>query len=113
METTRRFTTCLVSRPIAGVTGGIGPHAYSVAKCAVIGMTKNVAAELCHFGIRVNAIAPATMATLMPAGMLVGDPDHIEELKVVLAKDSPLGRSDWPRTSRKRPSGWHRTTPAT
>ena len=78
---------------IAGVTGGIGPHAYSVAKCAVIGMTKNVAAELCHFGIRVNAIAPATMATLMPAGMLVGDPDHIEELKVVLAKDSPLGRS--------------------
>ena len=78
---------------IAGITGGIGPHAYSVAKCAVIGMTKNVATELCHFGIRVNAIAPATMATSMPAGMLVGDPDDIEGLKDVLAKDSPLGRS--------------------
>ena len=78
---------------IAGVTGGIGPHAYSVAKTAVVGMTKNVAAELCHFGIRVNAIAPATMATSMPAAMLVDDPDDIEGLKEVLAKDSPLGRS--------------------
>ena len=78
---------------MSSIAGGIGPHAYSVAKCAVIGMTKNVAAELCHFGIRVNAIAPATMATSMPAGMLVGDPDDIEGLKDVLAKDSPLGRS--------------------
>ena len=33
------------------------------------------------------------MATSMPAGMLVGDPDDIEGLKDVLAKDSPLGRS--------------------
>ena len=75
---------------IAGVTGGIGPHAYTAAKSAVIGLTKNVASELCRFGIRVNAIAPGTMATSMAAAMLVGDPDDIEGLEGLLAKDSPL-----------------------
>ena len=86
----RRTGVIIQTSSIAGVTGGIGPHAYSVAKTAVIGMTKNVASELCHFGIRVNAIAPATMATPMPAAMLVGDPDDIEGLKEILAEDSPL-----------------------
>jgi xanthoxin dehydrogenase len=86
-----RQTGSIVSTSsIAGVTGGIGPHAYTAAKSAVIGLTKNVASELCRWGIRVNAIAPGTMATSMAAGMLVGDPDDIEGLKTVLAKDSPL-----------------------
>ena len=41
----------------AGLQGGLGPHAYAAAKHAVVGLTKNVATELCHSGIRVNAIA--------------------------------------------------------
>ncbi|MEM8768212.1 MAG: glucose 1-dehydrogenase [Pseudomonadota bacterium] len=73
----------------AGLLGGQGPHAYAVAKHGMIGLTKNVAAELCHFGIRVNCIAPAGMATAMVAG-LAGDPNDIEATKARLAKTSPL-----------------------
>lgn len=32
---------------VAGLTGGLGPHAYCAAKSAVVGLTKNVGAELC------------------------------------------------------------------
>lgn len=73
----------------AGIMGGLGPHAYTAAKHAVIGMTKSVGAELCHFGIRVNAIAPHGMATPMVSG-LTGDPNDIEGTKVQLAASSPL-----------------------
>jgi NAD(P)-dependent dehydrogenase (short-subunit alcohol dehydrogenase family) len=74
----------------AGIMGGLGPHAYAACKHAVIGMTKNVAAELCRHGIRVNAIAPAAMATAMVANVLTGDPDDIEGAKKSLAVSSPL-----------------------
>ena len=74
----------------AGVMGGLGPHAYAAAKHAVVGMTKNVGAELCRFGIRVNAIAAASMATPMVANVLTGDPGAIEEAKRILAAASPL-----------------------
>ena len=74
----------------AGLMGGLGPHAYAAGKHAVVGMTKNVAAELCHVGIRVNAIAAASMATPMVANVLTGDPGNIEEAKRILAAVSPL-----------------------
>ncbi len=74
----------------AGVQGGLGPHAYAAAKHAVVGLTKNVATELCHSGIRVNAIAAASMATPMVASVLTGDPNNIEGAKAKLAEASPL-----------------------
>lgn len=74
----------------AGLMGGLGPHAYAAGKHAVVGMTKNVAAELCHVGIRVNSIAAASMATPMVANVLTGDPGNIEEAKRILAEVSPL-----------------------
>jgi NAD(P)-dependent dehydrogenase (short-subunit alcohol dehydrogenase family) len=74
----------------AGLTGGLGPHAYCAAKHAVVGITKNVAAELCHFGVRVNAIAAAAMATPMVASLFTGDGDAIEETKRQIAANSPL-----------------------
>ena len=74
----------------AGIMGGLGPHAYCAAKHAVVGMTKNVGAELCRFGIRVNAIAPAGMATAMVANVSTGDHTAIEKTKQVLAEASPL-----------------------
>ena len=74
----------------AGLMGGLGPHAYAAAKHAVVGMTKNVGAELCRHGIRVNAIAAASMATPMVANVLTGDPSDIEGAKRILADASPL-----------------------
>ena len=74
----------------AGIMGGLGPHAYAAAKHAVIGLTKNVGAELCRSGIRVNAIAPAGMATAMVANVSTGDADAIEATKKILADASPL-----------------------
>ena len=74
----------------AGLMGGLGPHAYAAAKHAVVGLTKNVGAELCRFGIRVNGIAAAGMATEMVAAVLTGNPDDIDEAKRILAEASPL-----------------------
>lgn len=74
----------------AGILGGLGPHCYTACKHAVVGMTKGVGAELCRHGIRVNAIAPAGMATAMVANVMTGDHNAIEEAKKGLAASSPL-----------------------
>lgn len=74
----------------AGLMGGLGPHAYTAAKHGVVGLTKNVAAELAGSNVRVNAIAAASMATPMVANVLTGDPTDIEGAKAALAEASPL-----------------------
>ena len=74
----------------AGVMGGLGPHAYAAAKHGVVGLTKNVAAELARHGVRVNSIAAASMATPMVANVMTGDPGDIEGAKAQLAELSPL-----------------------
>ncbi len=74
----------------AGLVGGQGPHAYATAKHGLVGLTKNAAAELGRHGIRVNAIAPAGMATAMVAAVSTGDPEAIEKTKEILAQNSPL-----------------------
>lgn len=74
----------------AGILGGLGPHCYTACKHAIVGLTKGVAAELCHYNIRVNAIAPAGMATAMVANVSTGDHTAIEDTKKILAANSPL-----------------------
>ncbi|KAG9141628.1 hypothetical protein Leryth_015315, partial [Lithospermum erythrorhizon] len=48
---------------VASVSGGLGPHSYCGSKHAVLGLTRNVAAELGKHGIRVNCISPYTVPT--------------------------------------------------
>ncbi|KAL9427068.1 hypothetical protein AB3S75_033788 [Citrus x aurantiifolia] len=50
-------------RSVAGAIGGLGPHAYTGSKHAVLGLNKNVAAELGKYGIRVNCVSPYAVAT--------------------------------------------------
>lgn len=88
--TPRNQGTIISMASTAGLIGGLGPHAYAAAKHAVVGLTKNVGAELCRKGIRVNAIAPASMATEMVASVLTGDPSSIDEASKQLADASPL-----------------------
>ncbi|MDE0368232.1 MAG: SDR family oxidoreductase [Gammaproteobacteria bacterium] len=74
----------------AGILGGLGPHTYTVAKHGVVGLTRSASAELCRYGIRVNCISPAGMATPMVANVTTGDPSAIEATKEALAEGSPL-----------------------
>jgi NAD(P)-dependent dehydrogenase (short-subunit alcohol dehydrogenase family) len=74
----------------AGVMGGLGPHAYAAAKHAVVGMTKNLAAEMGGYGVRVNCIAPSGMATPMVADVMTGDHHNLEDTIATLAALSPL-----------------------
>ena len=86
-----RMTGSIISMSsTAGVMGGLGPHAYAAAKHAVVGLTKNAAAELCRFGIRVNCIAPASMLTPMVAFAHSGDHTNMEGTRAELAESSPL-----------------------
>jgi NAD(P)-dependent dehydrogenase (short-subunit alcohol dehydrogenase family) len=48
---------------IAGYEGQIGQVAYGSAKAGIIGMTLIAARDLAPAGVRVNCIAPGTMAT--------------------------------------------------
>lgn len=57
---------CIISTSsVAGFMGGMGPHAYTASKHAIVGLTKNTACELGRFGIRVNCISPFGVATSM------------------------------------------------
>ena len=74
----------------AGVMGGLGPHAYAAAKHAVVGLTKNLAAEVGSCGVRVNCIAAASVATPMVAAAVLGDHTNLDETMQFLAENSPL-----------------------
>lgn len=82
---------------VAGVQGGRGPHAYSAAKHAIVGLTQNVAAELCRYRIRVNCIAPGSIATPMVAKAHLDDHEAVDAVISELADLSPIkGRAGMP-----------------
>ncbi|CAM0145072.1 unnamed protein product [Urochloa decumbens] len=61
----RRQGSIVSVASVAGVMGGMGPHAYTASKHALVGLTKNAACELGAHGIRVNCISPFGVATTM------------------------------------------------
>lgn len=87
---------------VAGLKGVSGLSAYSTSKHAVIGLTRNAAIDYVTDGIRVNAVAPGTVATplmlgqpkevvdaftaLMPAGRLA-EPDEVANVIAWLLSD--------------------------
>ena len=75
----------------AGITGGLGPHAYTACKTAVIGLTRSVAGELAQHGVRVNAIAPGNTVTGMTAFAYTGDAAEIEATTERIRAGSNLG----------------------
>jgi NAD(P)-dependent dehydrogenase (short-subunit alcohol dehydrogenase family) len=80
----------------AGVVGGLGPHAYTAAKHAVVGLTKSVASELAPLGIRVNAVAPGNTVTAMTSSVITGDPNATGKAEQSIKAGSPLGIAGMP-----------------
>jgi NAD(P)-dependent dehydrogenase (short-subunit alcohol dehydrogenase family) len=77
---------------VAGIRVGFAPHLYSVAKCAVIHLTKTVALELGEHNIRVNAICPGFIATPLAAGRPDADESQIQQLREAGAASQVMGR---------------------
>ena len=72
----------------AGILGGQGPHVYTMAKHAVIGLTRSAASELASRKIRVNAVAPGGTVTPLVNNLAGVDSDTTA---AVIADQSPLG----------------------
>jgi L-fucose dehydrogenase len=73
------------------VTGQGGTSGYVASKGAILGMTREWAAELLPYGIRVNAVVPAEVMTPLYQEWLNSFSDPGEKLKTVVAK-IPLER---------------------
>jgi NAD(P)-dependent dehydrogenase (short-subunit alcohol dehydrogenase family) len=78
---------------IAGLKGGLGPHAYGTAKAGVVALCRNVASEMAPHRIRANSIAPGGIPTAMTAHIGGNDPNDLGPAIAQVAKDSPLGRA--------------------
>ncbi|XP_024982263.1 short-chain dehydrogenase reductase 2a [Cynara cardunculus var. scolymus] len=78
-----RGSGCIISTAsVASVLGGMGPHAYTASKHAIVGLTKNAACELGRHGIRVNCISPFGVATSMLVNAWRKDDDAIDDRDV-------------------------------
>ncbi len=80
----------------AGVRAGLGPHVYTAAKHAVVGLSRSAAAELGRDGIRVNVVAPGGTTTGLTARLTTGDHRNLEEASKLIGARSPLGRGGTP-----------------
>ena len=85
---------------VAGVGAGNGPAIYSVAKGAVIHLTKIAAYELGQHNVRVNCICPGGIATPIfgrSLGLSPEDADKtVESMAAVMGQAQPIGRSGQP-----------------
>jgi NAD(P)-dependent dehydrogenase (short-subunit alcohol dehydrogenase family) len=88
----QRSGSILSTASVAGLQTGHSPHLYSVAKAAVIHLTRSVALELGEYGIRVNCICPGVIATPLAAGRADVSDAGLAKMKQALGKSQPIGR---------------------
>ncbi len=81
---------------VAGLKTGESPHLYSVAKAAVIHLTRSVALELGEHGVRVNCICPGIIATPLAAGRPNASDESLKRLADGLARSQAMGRVGQP-----------------
>lgn len=92
----QRSGTIINTTSTAGLRAGLGPHIYTTAKHAVVGLTQSACTELGRHGIRVNAIAPGATVSAMTAYVSTGDADALDEASRRIARKVPLGRPGFP-----------------
>lgn len=76
---------------VAGMVGVPGMSSYNASKFAVVGMTRNAAAEYGAYGIRVNAVCPGIIRTPMGVSA-VEELGGAEVLEAIGKAAHPLGR---------------------
>ena len=85
---------------VAGVNAGNGPSVYSLAKGAVIHLTRVAAYELGEHNIRVNCICPGGIATPIfgkSLGLSAEDADKtVETMAELMGSSQPIARSGRP-----------------
>lgn len=89
LKTTRGCVINISSK--TAVTGQGGTSGYACSKGAILALTREWAAELLAYGIRVNAIVPAEVKTPLYEQWLQTFPNPNERLKLILSK-IPLGK---------------------
>lgn len=67
----KRSGVVLFVSSVVSLVAGDGPHAYVASKHAVVGLMKSLCSELGQYGIRVNAVAPSTIATPLVTDLLM------------------------------------------
>lgn len=76
-----RGGTIINMASVCSVIGGMGTHAYTISKHAVLGLTRNAAVELGHYGIRVNCVSPYAFASSMSRRFLErGEDDPLDDI---------------------------------
>jgi NAD(P)-dependent dehydrogenase (short-subunit alcohol dehydrogenase family) len=86
---------------VAGLQAGYGPILYSIAKAAIVHMTKVTAAQLAADRIRVNCICPGLIATNIFASGL-GIPSQLADTRIdaiaeAATHSQPIQRGGRPR----------------
>ena len=88
----QRAGSIVSTASVAALRAGLGPHAYSVAKAAVVHLTRSVALELAEFDIRVNCICPGGVVTPLLTQAIPGE--NAEQVVAdALAQMHPLKRA--------------------
>jgi 3-oxoacyl-[acyl-carrier protein] reductase len=86
----RRGGAIVTMSSVVGMHGNAGQTNYAASKAGLIGLTKSLAKELGSRGIRVNAIAPGYITTVLTDGL----PDAA---KAAILSQTPLGRLGEPQ----------------
>lgn len=86
---------------VAGLQSGYGPILYSIAKAAIVHMTRVTAAQLGASNIRVNCICPGLIATNIFASSL-GIPSQLGETRIDAIAEASKNSQPIPRGGRPR-----------
>jgi 3-oxoacyl-[acyl-carrier protein] reductase len=84
---------------VASISGNVAaPYhsAYGAAKAGVLNLTKTLALEYAHDGIRVNAVSPGSIAT--PAAVTTPERQEAHRQAVPLGRQSSSSSPTWPAT---------------
>lgn len=87
---------------ICAFEAGVGPSLYSVAKAAIVMMTKAAALELAEYNVRVNCVCPGYITTPLAAGRPIGGNDaervtaSLDRLRERNQDQQPIARAGEP-----------------